>query len=418
MKLSRLGEQMTADCGIVSLMDDLGHALHVNPDMVMMGGGNPAFIPAAADIFQARLKALAESPTQAKKLLAEYQSPQGSPAFLKTVAQYLRDRFQWPVTAEHIAIANGSQSAFFVLFNLFCGETSDGSFRRVQLPLAPEYIGYADAGLAPDFFRAAKPTITELSDQLFKYHVDFSALNVDESIGALCLSRPTNPTGNMVSDAELAHLDELARAKDVPLIIDGAYGTPFPNIVFSQASPHWNDNTILLLSLSKLGLPGLRTGIVVARPEVIRAFVKANTIMNLAVGSAGTEFSTPFFADGTIDYLSETILRPFYRSACDRALDGFRRALADYPVRIHKPEGAFFLWLWFKDLPISSQALYQRLKNRGVLVLAGEQFFMGLDEPWQHKQECLRVSYCLPPEQLAKGVALIAEEVARVYAGD
>ena len=56
----------------------------------------------------------------------------------------------------------------------------------------------------------------------------------------------------------------------IPLIIDGAYGLPFPNILFSEARPHWNENTILVLSLSKLGLPGVRTGIVVAREEIVR----------------------------------------------------------------------------------------------------------------------------------------------------
>ncbi len=418
MKLSRLGKLLTADSGIVSLMDDLGEALHVNPNMIMMGGGNPAHIPAAAQVFQQRLQALAASPQQSRKLLGEYQSPQGSPAFLTAVADYLRSRFGWPVGPEHIAVSNGSQSAFFILFNLFCGEGDDGILRRVQLPLAPEYIGYADAGLAPDFFRAARPAITDLGDQLFKYNVDFSALQVDDSTGVLCLSRPTNPTGNVVSDNELAKLDALAQQRDIPLIIDGAYGTPFPNIMFSKAQPHWNDNTILLLSLSKLGLPGLRTGIVVARPDIVKAFVQANTIMNLAVGSTGPEFIAPFFSNGELDRLCNQVLLPHYRSSCDRALDGFRVALKDYPVQIHKPEGAFFLWLWFKDLPITSQMLYQRLKQRGVLVLAGEQFFMGLSEPWPHRQECLRVSYCLPPDLLARGIAIIADEVARVYAGN
>ena len=32
--------------------------------------------------------------------------------------------------------------------------------------------------------------------------------------------------------ASAAQLDEMARAQDVPLLIDNAYGTPFPNIIF------------------------------------------------------------------------------------------------------------------------------------------------------------------------------------------
>ena len=68
------------------------------------------------------------------------------------------------------------------------------------------------------------------------------------------------------------------------MIIDGAYGLPFPNILFTQATPHWNENTILVLSLSKLGMPGVRTGIIVAREDIIEAYANANGIVNLACG--------------------------------------------------------------------------------------------------------------------------------------
>ena len=39
-------------------------------------------------------------------------------------------------------------------------------------------------------------------------------------------------------------------------------------------TPAWDENMILTMSLSKIGLPGTRTGIVIARPEIIRAVVR------------------------------------------------------------------------------------------------------------------------------------------------
>ena len=101
------------------------------------------------------------------------------------------------------------------------------------------------------------------------------------------MSRPTNPTGNVLTDDEIEHLDAIAKTRNIPLIIDGAYGLPFPGILFTDARPHWNHNTILALSLSKLGLPGVRTGIIVASEEIIRAYSNANTIVNLACGNLG-----------------------------------------------------------------------------------------------------------------------------------
>jgi len=51
-------------------------------------------------------------------------------------------------------------------------------------------------------------------------------------------------------------------------VIDNAYGLPCPGIIFSEATPLWNSNIILCMSLSKLGLPGSRCDIVIAAEKV------------------------------------------------------------------------------------------------------------------------------------------------------
>ncbi|EHC98434.1 Valine-pyruvate aminotransferase [Salmonella enterica subsp. enterica serovar Urbana str. R8-2977] len=62
----------------------------------------------------------------------------------------------------------------------------------------------------------------------------------------ICVSRPTNPTGNVITDEELMKLDRLANQHNIPLVIDNAYGVPFPGIIFSEARPEarplWNPN--------------------------------------------------------------------------------------------------------------------------------------------------------------------------------
>lgn len=415
VKLSEFGEKFATDSGIVGLMYDLGNALLENPDMIMMGGGNPGRLPEMEDVFRQRLEAVLRDPEQSHRLFGRYQSPQGDQDFRACVADLLRDQFGWPLGASNIALANGSQSAFFALFNMFAGQMPGGRRRTIHLPLTPEYLGYADSGLFEGFFTATRPEIQELEGRLFKYRVDFSRLALDDDTAALCVSRPTNPTGNVLTDGEIAHLDELARERGIPLIIDGAYGLPFPNILFTEARPHWNENTILVLSLSKLGLPGVRTGIVVAREEIIHAFANANGILNLACGNIGPAMTGELFRSGEILSLSRDRVRPFYEARAQAAVDEFRERLDGLPFRIHKPEGAFFLWLWFEDLPIGSQVLYQRLKERGVLVVPGHHCFFGLDEDWPHRHECIRVSYVQNAGAVRRGIELIADEVARAY---
>ncbi|WP_323814411.1 valine--pyruvate transaminase [Cellvibrio sp. NN19] len=415
MQFSRFGQKLCTDAGIVTLMDDLGEALRVNPDMIFMGGGNPARIPAMEQAFETALRETLADAQETQQLLGVYQPPQGDADLLDAIANLLQQEYQWPISRANIALSNGSQSAFFVLFNLFAGDYPDGSKKRIQLPLTPEYLGYSDLGISDDFFTSTRPSIEMLPDGFFKYHVDFSQLKITAETGALCVSRPTNPTGNVISDDELSKLDELAREHRVPFIVDGAYGTPFPNIIFADAEPHWNDNTILVLSLSKLGLPGARTGIVIANPDVISAFAKANTILSLATGNFGPALARHLLADGRILQLSREVVAPFYRDRMEHAVAAFKQQLGDLPCYIHKPEGAIFLWLWFKDLPISSEELYQRLKARGVLVVSGHHFFPGLQEDWQHAHECIRVTYCQDASVVEKGAQIIADEVKRIY---
>lgn len=416
MKLSAFGKKFSGESGIVELMDDLGSALNENPDMIFMGGGNPGRLVEVEEAFQKRLQSIIANPSQRHSLFGIYQSPQGEREFRDQVAQFLTKQFGWKLTGNNIAVSNGSQSAFFVLFNMFAGPMPDGSHRSIHLPLAPEYIGYADIGLSDNFFTATRPSIQLLEDNLFKYRVDFSQLQLDQQAAALCVSRPTNPTGNVLTDNEIAHLDEIAQAHNIPFIIDGAYGLPFPGILFNQAKPHWNENTILALSLSKLGLPGVRTGIIVASEEVIQAYTNANTIVSLACGNLGPALAMEMFKTGEILSLTRDHVTPFYRDRSRQTVQWFREQLGDLPFHIHKPEGAIFLWLWFEGLPITSQELYERLKKRGVLIVPGQNFFVGIEDDWSHQHECIRVSYAQDAATVKRGVEIIAEEVARIYA--
>jgi len=415
VKLSKFGEKFSGQSGIVELMDDLGTALNENPEMIFMGGGNPGRIPEVEQIFNARLETVLADPAQLHTLLGVYQSPQGDKDFREQIAGLLKQQFGWDLSERNIAVSNGSQSAFFVLYNMFAGEMADGSQRSIHLPLAPEYIGYRDIGLSDNLFTATRPEIELLDDNLFKYHVDFSRLNIDQQSAALCVSRPTNPTGNVLTDDEIEQLDTIALEQDIPFILDGAYGLPFPGIIFNQAKAHWNSNTILVLSLSKLGLPGVRTGIVVAKEELITAFAKANTVVSLACGNFGPIIARELFKSGEILSLSKGLINPFYKHRAAMAVDWFKKSLKGISYRIHKPEGAIFLWLWFEGLPITSQELYERLKQRGVLVVPGHNFFPGMGDGWRHQQECIRVSYAQDGETVQKGIKIIAEEVKRAF---
>ncbi len=413
MTFSSFGDKFGCYSAITQLMDDLNQGLQ-DPNAIMLGGGNPAHIPEMLSFFQQRLIELAQNGTLTRALI-DYDGPQGHDHFRTALATLLRENYGWDITEKNITLTNGSQSAFFQLFNLFAGKHPSGQSKKILLPLSPEYIGYRDGGLQEDTFISYPPKIELLENRQFKYHVDFDRLIIDETVAAICASRPTNPTGNVLTDDEIQKLDTLAQQYNIPLIIDNAYGAPFPDIIFSPITPFWNNNTVLCLSLSKLGLPGARCGIVIANESVISAMTNINGVINLAPGSIGPVIANSLIQRNELLPLSQTIIKPFYQKKVTQTVEWLQSAIPHSKFRIHKPEGALFLWLWFDELPITTAELYQRLKARSVLIVPGEYFFIGLSEDWSHTQQCIRMNYVQDDDVIKAGIAILAEEIEKAY---
>jgi len=328
MKFSKFAQRFSEHSGIILLMDDLGEAMAGEQDVLMLGGGNPAHIPEVQAFFRDRMQQILDRPGEFARVVGDYDPPRGSMKFLEALADLLNREYGWGLTAENVALTTGSQSAFFLMFNMFAGDFDGGRARKILLPMAPEYIGYGDVGLAEDIFTAQRPTIEKLPDRTFKYHVDFDRLTVDDSTGAICVSRPTNPTGNVLTDQEVARLVEISTERGIPLIIDNAYGMPFPSIIFTEAELVWNENIILSMSLSKLGLPATRTGIVVARSDIITALSNINGILTLAPESVGPALACDLVQSGKVTEISRTLIRPYYEEKAQRAIALLHEELA------------------------------------------------------------------------------------------
>ncbi len=417
-RFSKVGAKLTARSGILELMDDLGRAMTEWPDMLMLGGGNPAAVPEIQALWRERMVELLADRPAFDRMLGNYDPPQGNPRFIKGLAALLQREFGWSIAPENIAVTNGGQSAFFFLFNLLAGAHSDGLHRKILLPLCPEYIGYADQGFDAGIFIACRPEITwpqGKEARIFKYRIDFTAVEAalrGGDIAAIAVSRPTNPTGNVLTDDEVRRLSELAKQHGIPLILDNAYGAPFPGVIFTDAKPFWEPHIIMTLSLSKLGLPGTRTSVIIGPRGITEAIAAMTAIAGLANGNIGQQLVIPLIESGEILALGPKILRPFYEQKSHAALGWVREAFVEIEWAIHASEGAFFFWLWFQNLRIPTRELYERLKVRKVLIVPGEYFFFGLDEDWDHSRQCLRLNFAQPEAVVREGLRIIAEEVA------
>jgi valine--pyruvate aminotransferase len=170
------------------------------------------------------------------------------------------------------------------------------------------------------------------------------------------------------------------------------------------------------MSLSKIGLPATRTGIVVASEKMINSLSAMSAISSLAPSGVGQEIILPMLKDRSIIDISRNIVMPFYREKALNTINYIKDRFKGINYSIHKSEGAIFLWIWFKDLECGSIDLYNRLKKRGVIVVPGDYFFFGLpseDDSWAHRHQCVRVNYSQNPEEVRRGLDLIAEEVTK-----
>ena len=399
------------------LMNDLSEGIEQGDKAFMLGGGNPAHIPEAETIFREAMLEICKDSAQFSQTFGDYDKPQGHSNFIESLAVYLSNKLNKTVRPQNIALTNGSQSSFSILFNIFSGQYNNTTSKKILLPITPEYVGYQDTNLQKEsIFEACEPRIELIGDHRFKYHIDHAVLEIDPNRhGAVCLSRPTNPSGNVISDTELATLSKSCKAASVPLIIDGAYGLPFPSIIFNDATSYIDDNTILCLSLSKLGLPGVRTGIVIADEEIIELVASANAALSLAPGSVGPSLSNTLLRNQKLDAITNDIIKPHYQKRLQQTCEQIDREFAGLPYRLHQPEGAIFLWLWLKDLPGGSGNLYQKLRDKSVYVLDGKHFFAPEAQQNTHANECIRISYAGSEDAVSTGITIIAETLQSLY---
>lgn len=114
---------------------------------------------------------------------------------------------------------------------------------------------------------------------------DFS-LDVDRMLDAIAqhqpavifLAYPNNPSGNLFDVEALCRITEASSAL---VVIDEAYH-PFADKTFLDKLPDY-PNLLVMRTLSKLGLAGLRLGLLIGRPEWLMHFEKIRLPYNIGV---------------------------------------------------------------------------------------------------------------------------------------
>lgn len=191
------------------------------------------------------------------------------------------------------------------------------------------------------------------------------------------LAYPNNPTGNLLDREHL--LEILARAPGL-VVLDEAYA-PFTDATFMDDLPG-HDNLLVLRTLSKMGLAGLRLGLLAGATAWLEQIDKTRLPYNIsAINQLTGEFALEY-----VDLFVEQAARIREHRA------GLLAELQKLPgLEVFPSEANFIL---FRAPAGRGRALFDSLKTQGVLI-------KNLDGSAPALQDCLRVTVGQPQENAA-----------------
>lgn len=376
--------------------------------------GNPLIIPEVARIWEEMLSSVLSCEDVASSLISRYGHPNGETTFVDAILDYINPKLRLSLTRKNILVTPGSQAATYYALETFCGTTEDGQTLPAYLPQNPEYVGYRWMLKRSEYIRSATPTIVEGTNYRFRYVIDLDKLG-DASgmpLGCILLSRPCNPTGHSMTDLEIQQLRAIALRRGVPLIIDAAYGLPFPGIVTSELNPIIADDLITLMSFSKCGLAGERLGIAIGPKQWIDILSSKQSGVCIQAPRLVQQAAANAIQTGMLEKIVSTHIRPLYAEKRQRAEQLIRTYVTpDVDWRIHESLGTFYLWLWLKNSTKNCWELCEALRARGILMAPGQPFFIGVDDSWSHQFECVRISLTASNDELEQGISALASEL-------
>ncbi|MBE9227589.1 valine--pyruvate transaminase [Phormidium sp. LEGE 05292] len=416
--LTQFGHQMSQLTGVRAIMKDIAQTLKANigEQFINLSPGNPVILPEIEQLWRKHTEDLLSS-SDYGEVVCRYGQSQGYEPLINAIVNDFNRRYGLSLTNQNILITPGSQSLYFYAANAFGGYAKNGQLKQIVLPLSPDYTGYGGVTLIPEALVSYKPQLDiDESTHRFKYRPDFSQLEINETTGCVLFSRPCNPTGNVLTDDEVLKIANLAAPYDAPVLIDSAYGPPFPALNFTEMSPVFGENIVHCMSLSKAGLPGERIGVAIGDEKIIQVLECFQTNMCIHSSRYGQAIAAKAIASGELAELATTVVRPYYQQKFVIVEATLNESMPqDLPWFLHRGEGAIFAWLWLDNLPITDWELYQLLKKVGVIVVPGSSFFPGLREEWIHKNQCIRISLTATDGDIAEGMRRLAKVVAEIY---
>jgi aspartate/methionine/tyrosine aminotransferase len=221
---------------------------------------------------------------------------------------------------------------------------------------------------------------------------------------AIVLNYPSNPTGAYPDRRYLEELQEFARAHDLWIISDEVYGSLYygDRPTSAAAVEGAKDRTLLVNSLSKTyAMTGWRVGFLAAPARVIANALKAgqNSITCVAPfiqKAAAFALADPAIQEATVQ------MRSAYARRRESVLR-IAREMGSSKVLVTPPQGAFYFFLDFRPLKMSSIDICEKILEKAKVGLVPGSAFGAQGEGF------VRMTIAASDEDVAAGFRKIVE---------
>ncbi|BBK42961.1 aminotransferase [Allostella vacuolata] len=230
-----------------------------------LGAGEPDF-EAPAPVVEAAVRALRDGNGQ-------YVDPRGLAALRERIADFATTRHGHAVTPDQVVVTTGSFGALSIAARAILDPGDE--------VLIPEPFWGPYRNIVQMSGGVAVPVPAEATGGRFAFSADALAERTTSRTRAIIINSPNNPTGRVLSQAELRAVADLALAHDLWIVADEVYSElVFGNVVhrsIATLGPEVADRTIIVNSLSKtFAMTGWRLGYCIARPDAAVVLARMN----------------------------------------------------------------------------------------------------------------------------------------------
>ncbi|RTE03940.1 aminotransferase A [Paenibacillus whitsoniae] len=357
------------------------------PGALTLTIGQPDF-PTPRHIIEAGQRALDQNKTV-------YTPNPGLPELREAVSHFVHVKYgqQYRAADEIIVTAGASEAVDITLRTIL----TPGA--EVILP-APIYPGYEPlirlAGAVPVYVDT-RPNGLKLTAELLAPHLT-------DKTRCVILCYPSNPTGQVLSERELADLAALLADRELFILSDEIYSELVYGVQHRSIASIGNlrEKTIVINGLSKShAMTGWRIGFTMAPAYLTAHMVKVHQYNVTCASSISQYAALEALTVGIDDALP---MREAYVQRRDYVYD----RLIAMGFELDKPDGAFYLFPSIAKFGLSSQEFAMRLlQEEHVAVVPGDAFTA-------YGEGYIRISYAYAQEVLETALDRLAQFVQKL----